>query len=147
VVGDLAGEVLDHGERCRIARVALVGFAVGLFLLGPSWFELGQQVLQQGLPNAERASTYWFYAVALFGAAMTPYEVFSFSSGAVEEGWTPKDLAQSRLNVLVGFPFGGLLSVAIAGCAAVVLLPEMMVTSLSQVGLVVATAGGSCCWR
>ena len=39
---------------------------------------------------------------------MTPYEVFFFSSGAVEEDWTVKDLGTSRLNVLVGFPLGGL---------------------------------------
>src|SRR4249919_3780357 len=74
---------------------------------------------------------------------MTPYEVFFFSSGAVEEGWTTKDLAQSRANVLVGFPLGGLLSLAIAGCAAVVLLPQLIaVTSLSQVMLPVVVAGG-----
>ena len=49
----------------------------------------------QGLSTGiEKVSTYWFYAVALFGAAMTPYEVFLFSSGAVEEGWTVKDLAR-----------------------------------------------------
>ena len=48
---------------------------------------------------------------------MTPYEVFFFSSGAVEEHWTVKDLGTSRLNVLVGFPLGGLLSVAIAAGA------------------------------
>jgi manganese transport protein len=77
---------------------------------------------------------------------MTPYEVFFFfffSSGAVEEGWTVKDLALSRANVLVGFPLGGLLSLAIAGCAAVVLLPQLIaVTALSQVMLPVAMAGG-----
>ena len=74
---------------------------------------------------------------------MTPYEVFFFSSGAVEEGWTFKDLSQSRANVLVGFPLGGVLSLAIAGCAAVVLLPQLIsVTSLSQVMLPVALAGG-----
>ena len=92
------------------------------FLLGPDWGELRQAV--QGLSTGiEKVSTYWFYAVALFVAAMTPYEVFLFSSGAVEEGWTVKDLAESRANVLVGFPLGGVLSLAIAGCAAVVLLP------------------------
>ena len=81
--------------------------------------------------------------MALFGAAMTPYEVFFFSSGAVEEGWTTKDLAESRANVLVGFPLGGLLSLAIAGCSAVVLLPQLIgVTTLSQVMLPVAMAGG-----
>jgi hypothetical protein len=49
---------------------------------------------------------------------MTPYEVFFFSSGAVEEGWSTKDLGKSRLNVIVGFPLGGLLSLAIASGAA-----------------------------
>ena len=123
--------------------LCLIGFAVGLFLLGPDWNELGRQVLQEVSTGTEKATTYWFYAVALFGAAMTPYEVFFFSSGAVEEGWTTKDLAESRANVLVGFPLGGLLSLAIAGCAAVVLLRELIgVTALSQVMLPVAMAGG-----
>ena len=41
--------------------------------------------------------------------------------------------------MLVGFPLGGMLSLAIAGCAAVVLLPAAIaVTSLSQVVLPVA---------
>ena len=107
-----------------LVGLTLIGFAVAFFLLGPDWAELGRQVLQQRPLGSEKVATYWFYAVALFGAALTPYEVFFFSSGAVEEGWTAKDLAQSRLNVLVGFPLGGLLSLAIAGCGAIVLLPS-----------------------
>jgi manganese transport protein len=123
--------------------LSLIGFAVGLFLLGPDWGELARQAVQGVSTGNEKVSTYWFYAVALFGAAMTPYEVFFFSSGAVEEGWSVKDLARSRANVLVGFPLGGLLSLAIAGCAAVVLLPQLIsVTALSQVMLPVAVAGG-----
>ncbi|HEY0373154.1 MAG TPA: divalent metal cation transporter, partial [Amnibacterium sp.] len=94
--------------------------------------------------GSEPATTYWYYAVALFGSAMTPYEVFFFSSGAIEEHWTEKDLGQSRINVLVGFPLGGVLSIAIAITAAVVLLPQQIqVTSLSQVLLPVAQAGGT----
>lgn len=131
-----------------LVGLTLVGFAVALFLLGPNWLELGQQALQHVSGSTENTSTYWFYAVALFGAAMTPYEVFFFSSGAVEEGWTAQDLAQSRANVLVGFPLGGLLSLAIAGCAAVVLLPRLIdVSSLSQVVLPVARRAGRCCSR
>jgi manganese transport protein len=126
-----------------LVGLLLIGFAVGLFLLSPDWSELGRQAVQGVSTDTEKVSTYWFFAVALFGAAMTPYEVFFFSSGAVEEGWTEKDLAQSRANVLVGFPLGGLLSLAIAGCAAVVLLPQLIsVTALSQVMLPVAMAGG-----
>jgi manganese transport protein len=126
-----------------LVGLCLIGFAVALFLLNPDWSELGRQAVQGSSTGTEKVSTYWFYAVALFGAAMTPYEVFFFSSGAVEEGWTTKDLSRSRANVLVGFPLGGLLSLAIAGCAAVVLLPQLIsVTALSQVMLPVALAGG-----
>ena len=93
--------------------------------------------------ESESAATYWYFAIALFGAAMTPYEVFFFSSGAVEEHWTIKDLGKSRLNVVVGFPLGGILSVAIAACATMVLLPHQIeVTSLSQTVMPVVAAGG-----
>jgi manganese transport protein len=123
--------------------LTLIVFAVALFLLSPDWGSLAGQAFQPGVPDDEAATTYWFFAIALFGAAMTPYEVFFFSSGAIEEKWTDKDLAKSRLNVFVGFPLGGILSIAIAGCAAVVLLPAAIdVTSLSQVVLPVAQAGG-----
>ncbi|NYD76324.1 NRAMP family divalent metal transporter [Arthrobacter cupressi] len=123
--------------------LCLVVFGVALFLLQPDWGQLAGQAMAPAVPQTESAAVYWFYAIALFGAAMTPYEVFFFSSGAVEEGWKVKDLVQSRINVLAGFPLGGLLSVAIAGCAAVVLLPAgIEVTSLSQIVLPVAEAGG-----
>lgn len=122
--------------------LTLIVFAVALFLLKPDWGALAGQ-LAPAVPAQETVWTYSYYAIALFGAAMTPYEVFFFSSGAVEEGWTVKDLLQERTNVLVGFPLGGLLSVAIAGCAAVVLLPAgISVTSLSQVVLPVAEGAG-----
>jgi Mn2+/Fe2+ NRAMP family transporter len=124
--------------------LSLIVFAVAVVLLGPDWGELGRQALLPAVPAGEQPATYWFYAVALFGAAMTPYEVFFFSSGAVEEGWTRKDLGQARVNVLVGFPLGGLLSLAIAASAAIVLLPQAIaVTSLSQVVLPVVQAGGT----
>jgi len=123
--------------------LSLIVFAVSAFLLHPQWSDLAGQALSPEIPGSESAANYWYYAIALFGAAMTPYEVFFFSSGAVEEGWTVKDLGTSRLNVLVGFPLGGLLSVAIAACAAIVLLPNQIdVTSLSQVVMPVAVAGG-----
>lgn len=123
--------------------LCLIIFAVALFLLHPDWSSLGQQAVGMTSPGSEQPATYWYYAVGLFGAAMTPYEVFFFSSGAVEEGWGTEDLSQSRLNVLLGFPLGGLLSITIAGAAAVVLLPAgIQVTSLSEVVLPITEAGG-----
>jgi Mn2+/Fe2+ NRAMP family transporter len=123
--------------------LCLIVFAVSVFALHPDWGELAHQASAPVIPEQESAATYWYFAIALFGAAMTPYEVFFFSSGAVEEGWTVKDLGTSRLNVLVGFPLGGLLSIAVAACAAIVLLPNQIeVTSLSHTVLPVVAAGG-----
>ncbi|OMC06822.1 Nramp family divalent metal transporter [Mycolicibacterium fortuitum] len=126
-----------------LAGLCLIVFAVAVFALQPHWGELAHQAIQPVIPESESSAMYWYYAIALFGAAMTPYEVFFFSSGAVEEHWKTKDLGVSRLNVLVGFPLGGILSVAIAACATLVLLPKQIeVTSLSQVVMPVVEAGG-----
>jgi Mn2+/Fe2+ NRAMP family transporter len=74
---------------------------------------------------------------------MSPYEVFFFSSGGVEEHWTSKDILTERGNVFIGFPLGGLLSLSIAGVAALVLMPHhIVVDTLGQVGLPVAVAAG-----
>ncbi|MET4224565.1 NRAMP family divalent metal transporter [Oerskovia enterophila] len=124
--------------------LTLVAFAVAVFLLGPDWGELAASLAPTSAPGSESVAVYWYFAIALFGAAMTPYEVFFFSSGGVEERWTVKDLATTRLNVLIGFPFGGILSIAIAACAAIVLLPlGIQVDSMSQIVLPVAQAGGT----
>jgi Mn2+/Fe2+ NRAMP family transporter len=123
--------------------LALVVFAVALWQLAPDWSRLGHQMAAVDRPGDESWLTWAFYAVALFGAAMTPYEVFFFSSGIVEEGWTVKDLGLVRANVFLGFPLGGVLSLAIAGCTAVVLGPlDIGVDTLGQVGLPVAVALG-----
>jgi Mn2+/Fe2+ NRAMP family transporter len=123
--------------------LALVVFAVALWKLNPAWGDLIHQIVAPHKPSGEGLPTYFYYAIALFGAAMTPYEVFFFSSGGVEERWTPKDLSEMRTNVLIGFPLGGLLSISITAVAALVLLPRhIQVDSLAQVGLPVAVAAG-----
>jgi Mn2+/Fe2+ NRAMP family transporter len=110
--------------------LCLAVFAVALWQLGPDWGDLTSQLATVDKPADEDWLTYSYFAVALFGAAMTPYEVFFFSSGGVEEQWTEQDL-------------GGLLSLAIAGCTATVLGPlDVDVAALSQVGLPVAVAFG-----
>jgi len=126
-----------------VMGLALIVFAVALWMLHPSWGSLVHQVAMPHKPSDEGLPTYFYYAIALFGAAMTPYEVFFFSSGGVEEHWTVKDIVTERINVYVGFPLGGMLSLAIASVAALVLLPNhVTVDTLGQVGLPVAVAAG-----
>jgi manganese transport protein len=84
---------------------------------------------------------------------MVPYEVYFYSSGAVEERWRPKDLGINRANAIVGYTLGGLLSFALMISAGALLLPhgisaELLGTvalvaqsPLGQIGLVLALVG------
>jgi Mn2+/Fe2+ NRAMP family transporter len=126
-----------------IIGLALIVFAVAVWKLGPDYGALLHQAVGAHKPADEHWRTFAYYAVALFGAAMTPYEVFFFSSGGVEEGWTPKDIAIMRANVLIGFPLGGMLSLSIAASAWLVLGPlGISVDTLGQTGLPIAAALG-----
>jgi Mn2+/Fe2+ NRAMP family transporter len=126
-----------------LAGLALIVFAVAVWQLSPDWGQLLQDATHPAVPFGEGHPTYWYYAIALFGAAMTPYEVFFFSSGAVEEKWTRKDLVEAKMNVFLGFPLGGTLSLSIMTCGALVMLPRgIEVSTLGQVGLPVAVALG-----
>jgi manganese transport protein len=123
--------------------LCLLVFAVTLWRIGPDWGQLWSDIASPHVPAHETAFSYAYYGIALFGAAMTPYEVFFFSSGAVEDGWTVRDLNENRANVLIGFPLGGALSLAIMACAHLVLAPaDIDVDQLSQVALPIAAVVG-----
>jgi manganese transport protein len=126
-----------------ITGLALVVIAVAVWRLQPDWGTLLHEVSHPVKPASEDWAHYCFFAIALLGAAMTPYEVFFFSSGAVEDGWTKKDLNVNRANVYLGFPLGGVLSLAIMASAALVLRPRGITAGhLSQIALPVALTVG-----
>jgi manganese transport protein len=54
-----------------------------------------------------------YFVVGVLGSSMTPYEVYFYSSGGVEERWTPADLGMNRANAFVGYALGGTLSIAL----------------------------------
>jgi Mn2+/Fe2+ NRAMP family transporter len=123
--------------------LAMIVVVVAVVKLDPSWSQLWHHASHPSVPSGEGHPTYFYYAIALFGAAMTPYEVFFFSSGAVEEKWTKSDLALNRANVYLGFPLGGLLSLGLMAGAAIVFHPlGIGVDTLSQVALPTTLAVG-----
>lgn len=123
--------------------LSLVVFVVALWKLPTDWGALWHETTHPWVPSGEGHPTYLFYAVSLFGACLVPYQVLFFSSGGREEKWTTKNLTQMRLSTLVGFPLGGLLSVAIMWATVPVLRPlQVNPTHLGQVALPVAQALG-----
>jgi Mn2+/Fe2+ NRAMP family transporter len=126
-----------------LGGLALLVFAVTVWKIGPDWGHLFSQATHPHVPSKETPFTYFYFAIALFGAAMTPYEVFFFSSGAVEDRWTRRDLMVERANVYIGFPLGGLLSLALMASTHLVLAPrDISVDTLSQVALPTAFVVG-----
>ncbi len=123
--------------------LAMIVIAVAVFRSGPDWGSMFHEASHPSLDPGQGLPTYFYYAIALFGAAMTPYEVFFFSSGAVEEHWTRSDLFINRANVYIGFPLGGLLSLAIMSASAIYLAPlGISVEHLGQVALPISLALG-----
>jgi manganese transport protein len=123
--------------------LALIVFVVALFKLPTDWHGLWHGTVHPSVPTGEGHPTYFFYAVSLFGACLVPYQVLFFSSGGREEKWTPKSITEMRMNAVIGFPLGGLLSIAIMAAAVPVLQPRNVdVAHLGQVALPVAQALG-----
>ncbi|MQY04683.1 NRAMP family divalent metal transporter [Actinomadura macrotermitis] len=123
--------------------LVLIVFIVAVWRLSPDWGDVLHQVTAPKVPADEPVPTYLYYAIALFSSAMTPYEVFFFSSGGIEERWKATDLATVRINAFIGFPLGGLLALAIMSAAALVLNPAgVSVDHLSQVVLPTSVALG-----
>jgi manganese transport protein len=101
--------------------LALLVFAVAAIKLHPDW----GAVAHGFVPRVDTSDklVYAYYAVGLLGAAMTPYEVYFYSSGVVEEGWGPKDLGLNRTNSMIGYALGGFLSLALMIVAGALFLP------------------------
>jgi Mn2+/Fe2+ NRAMP family transporter len=127
-------EVMDN--LFGLLGLALVVVAVAVWRAHPDWGGLLHGAVRPAVPPGEGHPTYFYFAIALLGSAMTPYEVFFFSSGAVEQRWTPADLIVNRANVYIGFPLGGLLALALMVGAALYLEPSSIDPShMSQAAL------------
>jgi Mn2+/Fe2+ NRAMP family transporter len=65
------------------------------------------------VPSLSDSKLYLYFVVGVFAAALVPYEVHFYSSGAVEEGWTEKSLKENRLNAVLGYGLGGILAASL----------------------------------
>jgi len=137
--------VFGYGGLC------LLVFAVAAIKLNPDWGAVAHGFVPS--TGSGNGWVYAYYVVGLIGAAMIPYEVYFYSSGAVEEQWGPEDLGLNRANAVIGYSLGGLLSFALMISAGALLLPEGISAELlgtvalvadvplGQIGLLLALIG------
>jgi manganese transport protein len=113
--------------------LGLLVYVAAAVHLDPSWSDVGRGFV----PEAHGSAVHWYFVVGLIAAALMPYEIYFYSSGAVEERWDERDLSVNRANAIIGFGLGGLLSVGILVASAQVLAgPGITPDSLGTVALV-----------
>jgi Mn2+/Fe2+ NRAMP family transporter len=82
--------------------------------------------MQGVVPNWHPSALYAYFVVGVIGAALVPYEVYFYSSGAIEDSWGIKDLSLNRANAALGFSLGGILSIALIMVSAEVFAPAQI---------------------
>jgi Mn2+/Fe2+ NRAMP family transporter len=93
-------------------------FAIGVIRLHPQWSDVAKGAIPS-LPSRDKPH-YWFLAVSILGASVTPYLMYFYSAGAVEDKWDESYLVINRIIAGVGAAFGGLLAVAVLIVSALV---------------------------
>jgi Mn2+/Fe2+ NRAMP family transporter len=130
-----ASDFLPFGGIERLfgyTGLTLMVFIVAAVHLHPDW----HQVAGGFVPQAKGSLIYAYFAVGLIAAALMPYEIYFYSSGAIEEAWSKADLGVNRANAIIGFGLGALLAVALLVTAAELYFPVGIdPTSLGTVGL------------
>ena len=99
-------------------------FVVGAIIVHPPW----GQVLRGAAPSLppHDSARYWFIAVSILGASISPYLFFFYSAGAIEDEWKETHVGINRIIAVGGMSFGSLISIAVLILAAMLLLPRGM---------------------
>jgi manganese transport protein len=108
-----------------ISGLLMIVFAVAAVVLRPDWNQLAHGLMPTFAPSSRpQGLLYSYFAVGIFSAMLMEYEVHFYSSGAIEEDWTPKDLGQNFMVSAFGSVLGSLLTVALLALGAMVFLPR-----------------------
>jgi manganese transport protein len=137
--------IFGYGGLCMLV------FAVAAVKVGPDWAKAGKGFIPHVTQN--NPTLYAYFVIGLLGTALSPYEVYFYSSGGVESEWSPKDVGLNRANAIVGYALGGTLSLALMIVGATVFLghgisPQHLGTvalgagdPLGKIGLLLALVG------
>lgn len=146
-VGVLAWALLWKGTFGLIEKgVSLLGlvtlaFVVGALHLHPPMAEVARGALPR-LASHDSAH-YWFLAVSILGASISPYLFFFYSAGAVEDRWDVSQLTINRITAGAGMGFGGIVAIGALVLAGMIFHPAgIQVDSFDQIPLLLTSAFG-----
>lgn len=111
-----------------------IAFVVSTFKLHPSLAKVGAGLLPT-FPQQDTAH-YFFIAVSILGAIISPYLFYFYSSGAREDEWDEEYISTNRAVATLGMSFGSVIALCVVIVAALVLKPNgIQVDSYEQAAL------------
>ncbi len=129
--------LIENGTS--VLGLVTLAFIVAAFKLHPEWGSVAHGLIPSR-PGKD-SSGYWFIAVSIMGASISPYLMYFYSSGAVEDKWDKSYLGVNRIIAGFGMSFGGLLSMAVLIVSALVFFPRgIQVDNIDQAALALTTA-------
>ena len=124
-----------------------LGMLAIAFLVAAAKFHPPLHELARGFaPSMPRhdAAHYWFLVISIIGANVSPYMLYFYSSGAIEEKWDEKSLGTNRLTAILGMGFGAFTAMTVIICSAHVFAPlDIRIDHYEQVAFVLVPAFGS----
>ncbi len=105
-----------------LSGLTMAVFVVAAVKLKPDWPAMARGLLP--LPPENHLLLYAYFAVGIFSAMLMAYEVHFYSSGAMEEDWTKKDLVENFFVAAFGSVLGALITVALLALGVIVFLPR-----------------------
>jgi Mn2+/Fe2+ NRAMP family transporter len=129
--------LIENGAS--LLGLVTISFVVAAVKLHPNW---GSAVdgLVPTLPGSQKAK-YGFIAVSILGASISPYLMYFYSSGAIEDKWDESYIPMNRVIAGLGMSFGGFLSMAVLIAAALALRPNGIdVERFEQAALLMTSA-------
>ena len=105
--------------------LGMIAFAWAALEMGPDWAAFARGLVPHGPdPGSPGPMVYLYFIVGIFSSVLMPYEIYFYSSGAIEEKWKVKDLPKNFVNAVIGFTLGCLLVFSLIVVGAQVFQPR-----------------------
>jgi len=129
--------LIENGAS--LLGLVTLSFVVAAVKLHPEWGSAAHGLLPT-MPGDQKAK-YGFVAVSILGASISPYLIYFYSSGAIEDKWDESYIPMNRMIAGFGMTFGGFLSMAVLVAAALALQPKGIdIDKFDQAALLMTTA-------
>jgi len=129
--------LIENGAS--LLGLVTISFIVSAFKLHPDWSGVASGLVPS-IPETDKAR-HGFLAVSILGASISPYLMYFYSSGAIEDKWDRSYIPINRFIAGFGMTFGGVLSMGVLVVAALALQPKgIQVETFPLTALLMTTA-------